>query len=364
MRVDVSFKHCGYERIGYGVRVRRMLVASIGLSLFLLMGSLVNAQPKLNAMGGPGGNYFEHTCGPGRVLLGIAGYAGVWIDNVQAICARVDVRGFTAPQNEGPVFGGNRPLTVTSYCQQYATVVAGLSADENKDNRFLGYIAVRCQNLSRQLLPEAPALKGSGRLASEPSSASGSELFVRPARQECPTGTVAVGILGRSGQFVDALGLICGPKPRVPEISNFVGQEFSFQSLNYPDRYIRHRNSLGFIEPPLDVLGKNDATFKLVPGLAGRCLSFQSHNYPDHYLRHQGFRLILSRQSDDLLFKEDATFCVVQGQGSGFSFESFNYPSRYIRHRNNELWVDSFDSTDLFRKDSTFHFRPPLSSML
>ncbi len=316
-------------------------------------------------MGGPGGNYFGHACGPGRVLVGVRGYAGVWIDSVQAVCARVEADGVSAPQAEGPVFGGNRPPGGGTYCQRRTTVAAGLAADENKDNRLLGYVAVSCKHLlNGTTFPEAPALKGSGRLASEPSGGSGADLFVRPARQECPTGTVAVGIHGRAGQFVDALGLLCGPKPRVPNISYLLGQEFSLQSFNYPDRYVRHRNSLGFTEPPVNELGKKDATFRVVPGLAGRCVSFESHNYPGQFLRHQGFRLKLAPRAGDQQFREDATFCVAQGQGAGFSFESFNFPGHYIRHRSNELWVERYDGTDLFRKDATFQLRPPLGGSL
>src|SRR6516225_9086575 len=87
----------------------------------------------------------------------------------------------------------------------------------------------------------------------------------------------------------------------------------SYRSLNYPERYIRHRSFLAYIDPIVasDHLGRNDATFRLVPGLAGRCSSFESVNYPGFFLRHQDFRLKLAKQTDDQLFKEDATFCIV-----------------------------------------------------
>src|SRR5262245_6805167 len=55
------------------------------------------------------------------------------------------------------------------------------------------------------------------------------------------------------------------------------GQELvSFQSSNYPTYYIRHRFSLFRIDKirANDKLGRNDATFRQVPGLAGRCASF------------------------------------------------------------------------------------------
>lgn len=139
----------------------------------------------------------------------------------------------------------------------------------------------------------------------------------------------------------------------------------SFRSWNYPDRYIRHRLSLGYIDKIVtrDSLGRKDATFRLVPGLAGKCRSFESVNYPGHFLRHQNYRLKLAKQTSDKLFKEDATFCVVLGLASSQdrSFESVNFPKHYIRHSNFELWLAKSDGSPLFKKDATFIVSPPLT---
>jgi hypothetical protein len=143
-------------------------------------------------------------------------------------------------------------------------------------------------------------------------------------------------------------------------------EETSFRSWNFPDRYIRHRNLLAYIDPIAaeDKLGRKDSTFRIVPGLAGKCRSFESVNYPGYFLRHQDFRLKLAKQTDDQLFKDDATFCVVWGLASedGRSFESVNFPKHYIRHSNFELWLAKFENTTLFRKDATFIISPPLTS--
>jgi hypothetical protein len=97
-----------------------------------------------------------------------------------------------------------------------------------------------------------------------------------------------------------------------PQLS-YAEEVISFESVNYPDRFIRHRNFLGYVDPVVvtDKLGRQDATFHVVPGLAGKCSSFESINYPDHFLRHQDFRLKLAKREDTQLFKEDATFCLV-----------------------------------------------------
>jgi hypothetical protein len=157
------------------------------------------------------------------------------------------------------------------------------------------------------------------------------------------------------------LGLIAPPLfPRT--FAQVAPREASFQSLNFPDRYIRHRNSLGYVEPISDDLGKMDATWEIVPGLAGRCSSLESLNNPGHFLRHQGSRLKLAPFADDQLFRQDASFCMVPGLAdvNATSFESVNYPHHFVRHRNFELWLDPFDGSDLFRRDATFRSASPV----
>lgn len=151
----------------------------------------------------------------------------------------------------------------------------------------------------------------------------------------------------------------------LPSQASYAQDPSSFRSLNYPDRYIRHRMSLGYIDPiaASDKLGRKDATFRLVPGLAGKCRSFESLNYPGHFLRHQNYRLKLAKQTEDHLFKEDATFCVIPGlaNSDGRSFESVNFPKHYIRHSNFELWLAKYDESPLFKKDATFIISRPLT---
>ena len=49
----------------------------------------------------------------------------------------------------------------------------------------------------------------------------------------------------------------------------------SFESYNYPGFYIRHRDYLGAITEISSDLDRQDATFRLVPGLIGKCRSFE-----------------------------------------------------------------------------------------
>jgi hypothetical protein len=122
----------------------------------------------------------------------------------------------------------------------------------------------------------------------------------------------------------------------------------SFQVLtpNFTNRYLRHSNGLGFTEivnSTSTLTLKQDATFKIVPGLAdASCYSFESRNFPGHYLRHSYDRIRKDARDGSVLFNQDATFCAQPGRmGSGVSFESYNYPGRYIRHYQTELWLAS-----------------------
>ena len=346
------------DRCARGLRtVSSLLCPLIAIVFALIANVTVAAQDtvKLDPLGGPGGNYFEQICRPGRVLVGVQGWGGVWIDSVQAICARFDINGVSDAQPEGRVFGGaggERPLS--GKCPN-GTVVGSIEVSGTNDSSFVGFISLNCLNSSRNPVG-GDMMKGTGRNSED----LGFHGF--HGEQRCPPGTVAVGILGRAGKFVDAFGLICSVRPMPNKLGagEFLAREVSFESVNFPDRYIRHRNSLGFVEPISDPLSKQDATFKIVSGLAGRCFSFESHNYPNQFLRHQGSRLKLAVRTNDQLFEQDATFCMTPGLASseGASFESVNYPGRYLRHRNFELWLDRFDESEVFRKDATFQIRP------
>lgn len=148
------------------------------------------------------------------------------------------------------------------------------------------------------------------------------------------------------------------------------GPILSFESYNFPGKFIRHANGLGEISVvmPSDSLAKNDASFELAPCLAisggsTDYFSFKSFNYPNFYLRHQNGRLKLNEKpaADDNLYNEDASFKIVIGlaDSHAVSFQSKNYPKSYIRHREGHLWVEPNDGSTLFKNDATFRILAP-----
>ncbi|MFD5270906.1 AbfB domain-containing protein [Streptomyces sp. NPDC058335] len=136
----------------------------------------------------------------------------------------------------------------------------------------------------------------------------------------------------------------------------------------YTDRYARHKDGAVFTEAVgsgSDSLLKNDATWKIVPGLADNtCYSFESRNYPGEYLRHRESRVYKESGSTDL-FRADATFCPVRGANGGVRLSAYNFPEQYLRHYNAELWLAVpggtriYDNPALFSEDTTWSVEAP-----
>ena len=351
-----------------------MRVRIHGIILSLLIAAAPAAQEvQAPIQGAPGGRYFEYSCGAGRVLVGLRGSAGILIDSVQAVCARVDASGaIVEPQPQGPVFGGSRPLDKSVACANQLVVrTASVSLSEHEP--FAGSIRLTCSEIARATDGgvEDIELRGSGRLRGYRTPLMGTTPqdpgdFRSSA---CPAQNLAVGIRGRASTYVDALGLICAPKPSAAPAAataGLVGSEVSFQAFNFLDRFIRHRGFLGYTEPIAGDLGRRDATFRIVNGLNGKCISLESQNHPDHFLRHERFRIKLARRENTPLVRDDATFCMVSGlaTSTGVSLEAATIPGHFIRHRNSELWLDRSDGSDLFRRDATFNVTHPGGQMI
>jgi hypothetical protein len=136
----------------------------------------------------------------------------------------------------------------------------------------------------------------------------------------------------------------------------------------HTDRYLRHKDGAAFTEAVTgasDALLKNDATWRIVPGLAdSTCYSFESRNYPGEYLRHRQYRVYKEAGSGDL-FRADATFCPVRGANGGIRLSAYNFPEQYLRHYDAALWLatpggaHTWDAPALFAEDTTWAVESP-----
>lgn len=122
------------------------------------------------------------------------------------------------------------------------------------------------------------------------------------------------------------------------------------------------------------------ATFRIVPGLAdSNAVSLESVDLPGYFFKYQGIRkaggafvyqtiyngIELQKYVDDEAFKQDATFKIVPGLAdeSWLSFESYNHPGHYIRHKNTALYLEQ-GNDDTFKQDATFQKTPPLTNFV
>ena len=134
-------------------------------------------------------------------------------------------------------------------------------------------------------------------------------------------------------------------------------QWVSFNSVNYPNRFIRHRGFEAWLDDKAgDDLYQMDSTFQLVPGICGAAgtVSFRSWNYGDRYLRHLLFALYL-HPNDIWLLKDDACFYPEWSAVDGMlRYKSKNFQDRFLRHAGFRLWIHPNDGSQLFKEDSAW----------
>ncbi len=162
----------------------------------------------LPVQGGPGGASFRTDCS-GDFVTGVYVKSGNWIDAIGLKCSEfLPAQGAfkQPPWNKSYHGGQGGTLQEASLCPANAVVTGmtiGFVYDKDyKDKRkFVRYVKLVCTPLGDGSLTHVCVHSGVG-------------CETGPlAEQNCPPGEAATGLQGRAGTYVDALGLICGPKP-------------------------------------------------------------------------------------------------------------------------------------------------------
>lgn len=125
------------------------------------------------------------------------------------------------------------------------------------------------------------------------------------------------------------------------------------QSYNFQSHYVNAMADAG-----ARMLENGNCQWKIVQGLANdgsEYVSFESVQYPGYYLRHKAYVLYLEKNDGSQLFKEDATFKMTAGLANAewVSFESYNVSGQYVRHFDYNLRIDPI-TNDTGRADATF----------
>lgn len=176
----------------------------------------------LPATGGPGGGQYAARCAEGAILTGFDLRTGDDVDAIRPLCAAV-----RSPTDAGRIdpwptqFGGNGGGPRSLVCPGDAPLVIGMAvAAEGVKTVIVNNIHLFCGPALAHQMPAAnPTVVFDGPPARHtnavilPQTGNSVQRTGSGRAQICPDGLVAVGINGRSGIWLDALGLVCGAPP-------------------------------------------------------------------------------------------------------------------------------------------------------
>jgi hypothetical protein len=139
---------------------------------------------------------FREVCPPGQYMIGAHYRSGNWMDQISITCAPVDATGMTGPQWLGPPIGGNGGSPNSQSCPP-DFIITGGGILRNSGNHYVQMMDLACESTITK--------------STYPLSNVGTPSTVFPeVYQNCPPGEAVIGIHGRAGLYVDAIGLICG----------------------------------------------------------------------------------------------------------------------------------------------------------
>lgn len=185
-------------------------------SLIIALSAQAQADAILEPIGGRGGSHFIGRCPETKYLTGFDLRVGGDVDAIRPLCVSA-----YAPAQVGAIepyrfsFGGTGGGgDVRVVCRNDAPIVAGIRVGyEGVPNQIVNNIHLFCGlAVASQQQTKYPAAVFDGPPAAPTTTGTpGRSNSYALSRQDCPPGLVAVGISGRSGVLLDALGLICGP---------------------------------------------------------------------------------------------------------------------------------------------------------
>jgi hypothetical protein len=177
-----------------------------------------SAQVYLPPLGGPGGGQFKSPCAAGQSLAGVELRVADDVDAIRPVC--VSTYGPDKTGNETVASswnGGSGGVRVERLiCPPARPVVLAVSIGAegqktfivNNVHLFCGLAVATDQQLEDypSAIFDGPGYKPSPNYVTGDPGSSNRQY----TSQRCPAGQVAVGIHGRSGIWLDAMGLICG----------------------------------------------------------------------------------------------------------------------------------------------------------
>jgi len=192
-------------------KVRRTGRVAFAVFVMAILLAIPASAVVLESIGEGRGSPFRAEC-PGGFLVGFQGRVGAWIDNFKVVCESwgqgkrdaIDPQ-VGASHGGGPSFGRCPVGSAVKEIHPHDTKGDG-------PTNVIHSIDFRCVSVTdgrstdRRFGSTVPAeVRSRGGI--------GTTFVAELASQACPDREVAIGLHGRSGSFVDAVGLICGPIP-------------------------------------------------------------------------------------------------------------------------------------------------------
>lgn len=189
---------------------------------------------------------FRLQCPAGEYMVGAEGRRGAWIDAIAPRCAPWDRANqqFAAARPLAAVGGAGGEQAI-AYCPN-APLIKSMSVTTTRTApAYVDFLLFHCRDKSNTALEQAYF------------NGDGEGTYSRDRLSECPNDYVAIGLHGRAGDYLDAVGLICAP---LPPDKNALAVPGSIKSLSRTKPQTDLPDSLERSAPPriLSIGGKGE----------------------------------------------------------------------------------------------------------
>lgn len=184
----------------------RRYAAAIAAAAMMLPAAPSHARHDLPVLGGPGDAAARAQCPPGHRLAGFAGRSGLWIDQIQMVCAKPDGR----PVATGARYGGTGGAAKDGICpRNWDMTNRTVFLNMTTRNRQVAAINFECRSRATGETMNM-SFGNPSYLARCPGIGVGDCSYDPATSQSCPADEVPLGFNVRYGKHVNAIGLICG----------------------------------------------------------------------------------------------------------------------------------------------------------
>ncbi len=190
---------------------RRALIAAL---LAAAMSSPAWADNLLDPLGGNGGDQFSARCSNDQLLTGFELRAGDDVGAIRPLCVTALAPSKVSAASPGDWHGGAGGSIANVVCPSATPIVTGLLVGaEGPQVKVVNNIYLFCGVAAAAQVISMNPLASFNAPDYDNGSHGRFSLLYDGETQRCPAGQVAVGVHGRSGALLDAIGLICGALP-------------------------------------------------------------------------------------------------------------------------------------------------------